>query len=430
MANSSGLDNLVPWYDSNNDFKDLSNFNMPDISEILTVTPATTVKTPVMPPPPTDQQFPSLNEAMKAINNFTRAYGYTLISQRSKADKETGEKKTVYLRCDRGGKFIPKVNDDARIKSRTSRCVECPFSAVLDYNIVSGWGLRIRELSHNHDPSLITTHPSLRHDELVKKQQQIEAQLYLGTPAHKILEVLKKEDLETSIKPQDIHNLCQILHRKFLDGCTLIQALLTILPEEGKWIFNWRADHHVPVPEAGDDFEESAMITAMPLLNIVGHTATGGTFYIGFTFIQDEKQNTYKFVLNCLRDVYDKLNLVPPRTVLVDKDKALINALKQVFPETNVMLCIWHINHNFLAKARPMIRKELVEIHSIDDPNFDKQVHEKWQQMQHLWMKVVNTATIQEKNEIWREFKQEYSDELYQPVVDYLESEWLEPDTA
>ena len=54
---------------------------------------------------------------------------------------------------------------------------------------------------------------------------------------------------------------------------------------------------------------------------------------------------------------YPQLCVVP-----TDKDDTLINAVKAVFPSADSLICTWHINKMILAKAKPLIRFELVYI--------------------------------------------------------------------
>jgi hypothetical protein len=42
----------------------------------------------------------------------------------------------------------------------------------------------------------------------------------------------------------------------------------------------------------------------MPLLDVVGSTAINATFYVGFAFLSNEKQESYEFVLGSLHDIY------------------------------------------------------------------------------------------------------------------------------
>lgn len=99
----------------------------------------------------------------------------------------------------------------------------------------------------------------------------------------------------------------------------------------------------------------------LPLLNIVSFASTGSTFHIGFAFIKDEKDDSYKVVLNCLTKAYDSLGLEYPHTILTDKEQALMDAIDTVFPNTKGMLCIWHINMCILKKARPILSDQIAK---------------------------------------------------------------------
>jgi hypothetical protein len=72
----------------------------------------------------------------------------------------------------------------------------------------------------------------------------------------------------------------------------------------------------------------------------VGFTATGVSAYLSFAFIQNKQQPTYEVVLDFLTDAYDKLELEYPRTILIDKEEGLINAIYTVFPTTDTIICI------------------------------------------------------------------------------------------
>ena len=45
------------------------------------------------------------------------------------------------------------------------------------------------------------------------------------------------------------------------------------------------------------------------MLDIVGFTTTGLTFYIAFVFIKDEKDNSYEVILTYLVEAYEALGL-------------------------------------------------------------------------------------------------------------------------
>jgi len=76
------------------------------------------------------------------------------------------------------------------------------------------------------------------------------------------------------------------------------------------------------------------------MLNIVGFTPIGSTFYIGFVFTKDEKKGSYEVILGCLVAIYNREKLPYPRTILTDKEKALINIIGAIFPQTKTIVYI------------------------------------------------------------------------------------------
>jgi transposase-like protein len=77
----------------------------------------------------------------------------------------------------------------------------------------------------------------------------------------------------------------------------------------------------------------------------------------------------------------------------MDKELALINACKDVFPITNILICLWHVNQNILSKARVCLRKVLRDnMDSAPDPKdkdamkaFHAEVHARWKLMLNEW---------------------------------------------
>jgi hypothetical protein len=51
----------------------------------------------------------------------------------------------------------------------------------------------------------------------------------------------------------------------------------------------------------------------MPMIDIVGVTPLNKTFFVGFGFIQREKEPFYRFILRDLHNIYRQLNLPDPR---------------------------------------------------------------------------------------------------------------------
>ena len=77
----------------------------------------------------------------------------------------------------------------------------------------------------------------------------------------------------------------------------------------------------------------------MPLFDIIGIDCLQRTFYVGFCFLAREDQDIIEWALTCLQYLYSSLGLPPPRTIVTDRDNALIAALCVIYPGTKHLLC-------------------------------------------------------------------------------------------
>ncbi|KAL5184722.1 Protein FAR1-RELATED SEQUENCE 6 [Glycine soja] len=81
----------------------------------------------------------------------------------------------------------------------------------------------------------------------------------------------------------------------------------------------------------------------LPLLDFVGVTPTGMTFFAGFAYLEGERVNNVVWTLEWFR------------VIVTDRELALMNAVKIVFPECTNLLCRFHIDKNVKAKCKSLI---------------------------------------------------------------------------
>jgi len=87
----------------------------------------------------------------------------------------------------------------------------------------------------------------------------------------------------------------------------------------------------------------------MPLFEIVGVTSTKMTYSVAFAFLSFEQEDSFTWTLEMLVGLLtSKLNM--PKVVVTDRDNTLMNAVAKVLPETNHILCYFHIGKNVKAK--------------------------------------------------------------------------------
>ena len=94
----------------------------------------------------------------------------------------------------------------------------------------------------------------------------------------------------------------------------------------------------------------------MPLLDVVGVSSFNTSFYSCFAFIQKEGEEDYVWALTMFRDILSVENY--PSVIVSDRELALMNAIRIVFPRTMNLLCIWHIEKNVLRNCKCHFEKE------------------------------------------------------------------------
>ncbi|CAB5205097.1 unnamed protein product [Rhizophagus irregularis] len=74
-------------------------------------------------------------------------------------------------------------------------------------------------------------------------------------------------------------------------------------------------------------------------------------------FIQDEKQESYEWLLRCCLEACE----IPPLTFVTDADPAMIAAISTVFPETHHMQCLYHLYQNLPKNLRSCLGSPLYQ---------------------------------------------------------------------
>lgn len=92
----------------------------------------------------------------------------------------------------------------------------------------------------------------------------------------------------------------------------------------------------------------------MPLLDILGSTGLGHTFYAAFVFLSSEIESDYTAALQMLLKVMTVRNIKQPGVIVTDQDQGLMNAIQSTFPHAANLLCGWHINNNVLSHSRKL----------------------------------------------------------------------------
>lgn len=203
-----------------------------------------------------------------------------------------------------------------------------------------------------------------------------------GVTPSRIVTSLRNDGVSSTL--QDIYNIRAADRRTLLAGRTPLVALLDNLAATPEY-YTKHDEHkltHLMIisPTAKEICQKFSagrvwLIDAtyktnkfnLPLLHIVGITATNTTYTFAYCFIRSERAEDYMWAMSHLRDVFQNYGIGNNCTFVTDRELALMNALDVIFPNANCLLCRWHINKNILTQQkRAIATQEAVE-------NFSKQ---------------------------------------------------------
>ena len=79
-------------------------------------------------------------------------------------------------------------------------------------------------------------------------------------------------------------------------------------------------------------------------------------FSIAFAYLEGERLNNVVWALQRFRGLFLKHDALLG-VIVTDRDLALMNAMKIVFPEATNLLCRFHIDKNVKAKCKTLVGK-------------------------------------------------------------------------
>ena len=273
--------------------------------------------------------------------------GYAVRILRSKIDKY-GEVRKVWIVCDKSTK-AKSVGIGKRLTS--SRKTECHFKCTLSRQRGLGpeegdWFLEVQNPAHNHAPEGPSGHAIHRRAGLTAPViLEIEKETRKGSKTTSILTGLRLGQEEPLFKPRDIYNARVTIRNRILGPLTPTQAMMRTLSDDNKWFMKAKNEINdklrllffasesmqkmlVENPEILImDCTYKTNRYSMPLLIISGVTNLNTSFYVGFCFMDHEYIEDYLWVLQALQELYNRLQISPPATILTDGDKALAPAI-------------------------------------------------------------------------------------------------------
>ncbi|XP_070667353.1 PKS-NRPS hybrid synthetase cheA-like [Malus domestica] len=387
----------------------------------------------------TDEVFKSKNDLLDWTRTQGKKNNMVIVIKRSDAGGVDRRRKRarITFACERHGKYrsilrksdINDQNSDANNKKKkeprntgTKKC-GCPFM-LQGVNVGEGdeWKLEVECGVHNHTYSQYLEGHSFV-GRLTKEQNELLVDMSTSLVRPKvILNTIKKKDPLNVTTMRTIYNARHYHRTKEKAGRSEMQQLLCKLAE-----YNY-IEHHrsIGVDNVVSDLFWTHPINVdilhcfphvlimdctyktnrhrFPLLEIVGVTSTNITFSVAFAFIDHEKEDNYTWALTRLKTLMNDDCI--PGVIVTDRDLALMNAIRNVFPSTRHLLCRWHINQAVATNCKKLFTLE-----------------EVWNMFFNDWQTLVSSSTEEEYLHNWHAFESKFSS--FHEGIDYLKTTWL-----
>ncbi|KAL5190965.1 hypothetical protein HKD37_04G010299 [Glycine soja] len=286
------------------------------------------------------QVFGTRDDALQWARTVAHENGFVAVITRS--DTETGSRgrsSFVLIGCERSGMYKCRNKEFVR-KDTGSRKCGCPFRLRgKPVHGGEGWMVKLTCGIHNHElAKSLVGHPYA--ERLTKEEKKIIADMTKSMVKPKYILLTLKE-----------HNA---------NSCTTI-----------KQIYNARSAYRSSIRGADTEMQH--------LMKLLEHDQ-----YIHWHRLKDEV--VVRDLFWCHPDAVknDHLSVV----IVTDRDLALMNAVKTVFPESTNLLCKFHIDKNVKAKCKSLIGEKNVWDYIMDnwgtlvDCPSEHQFHESLQKFQ------------------------------------------------
>ena len=363
--------------------------------------------------------FDSQEDMMNYLQSCARAMGFALVKKRSKAGKQ------VLLQCDRGGKYVfrPVIPGHAQRQTSTRR-INCPYEVY--GSLRSGaWRAVLKNGEHNHDASEAAAHPAHRKlDET--SRELVHALSTAGAPPATALLTLKQRNPENVTIAKDISNETARWRRASLNGLSPLQALLRDA-DTSDWITAYRQSNAESANAAGQlqglflmhrhsqvltktyhhvvamDSTYRTTRTKMPLLHVVGMTATNRTFTVALVYLLKETREFFIWALEQLKEHLQEW----PRVVVTDRDAGLIAAVHHVFPAATHLLCFWHIEMNVLSHGKRAYGRDVDAFNDFMQQWKRFQAEQDYDRAMEIWNRLAGVLAVQQPdllnylNRVW-----------------------------
>ncbi|KAH1229382.1 PKS-NRPS hybrid synthetase [Glycine max] len=332
----------------------------------------------------TSQVFETREDVLKWARMVAHENGFVVVIMRS--DTYTGSRgrtSFVLIGCERSGKYKDRKKEFVRRDTGTRKC-GCPFKIRgKPVHGGEGWAVKLICGIHNHElAKTLVGHPNA--GRLTNDEKNIIADMTKSNvKPRNILLTLKEHNSSSCTTIKQIYNARSAYRSSIRGDDSEMQHLMRLLERDQYIHWHRLKDEDVVCdlfwchPDAVKlcnachlvfliDSTYKTNRYRLPLLDIVGVTPTEMTFSAGFAYMEGERVNNLVWALERFRDLFLRNDRLPV-VIVTDRDLALMNVVKVVFPECKNLLCRFHIDKNVKAKCKSLVGQKNVWDYVMDN---------------------------------------------------------------
>ncbi|CAN1248903.1 PKS-NRPS hybrid synthetase cheA [Linum perenne] len=317
-----------------------------------------------------------------------------------------------YVTCDRVRKYRDSKADQGAEKRKhtaTKKC-ECPFMLKINEEMRGNYLLTVIRGTHNHQPMIYhdghKRRAAIDDDQLKYIRVQYSSQVKPSKIRHG-MHVRNPEKPQPAIK--HIYNATCKLRSLERGGRNHTQHMLALATQYQYVVFFYQSVESASVthvfmahPEAVKLHRAYPYVVLLdstyktnrygyPLVELIGITPVGKSFTIAYVIMKDESIDIYKWVLEKLKMLVEEDSV--PNVIVTDPELGLLAAIKETFPHSVHLLCIWHISADVETRAKNMVK----------DGQLGKNIKNRW------WKDVLEASTDVEFHSGWEDFQKTWS---------------------
>lgn len=341
----------------------------------------------------------------------------TIIIITLKPDKENGMRRRprLTLGCEKSEVYCKRKNLNKR-ECCTKKC-DCAFKLRCVNVGRDKWKIKVECGIHNNELSkTLVGHPYA--GRLSKKDWMLVVDMIVAEVKPKeILNAIKWRHKENASIARTIYNAKANMRTHVMEGRSAMQQLLKVLVNfyyvywhRGNKTTNEVLNLFWVRPESillAKCFPTLVLVDCtyktnrykMSLFVIVGIISTGKSFSIAHCFMHREVDDNYRWVLLKLKMLYLPHEI--PNVFITDKESTCINAINNVFPEAQRMLCTFHISKCVQQHCKMNFKSDSI-----------------WEKFFQTWSNLTRVTSKVEFFEGWTKLKKDWASFL--KCIEYL----------